>query len=276
MKLEAGLQSLRLCTDTDKSLFHSWSSSFAAGHFDGHQSVLPAPDHRVFHGMAHKLVSAMFFLMEEAKRVVAEMSWRDSLRAGLLRRTRVYHLKKGKMYVGLTISGWSAVLTAAPFAFGRELRRPSMAALGFGMDLLWVLHRLTATLYFFSRVALDGAAAGRERRTAHTLGEEVADFAALVQRVCLRLDCALFQRALAVPSLHRPMEMCALVSPAGPVGHVRHVTELGLDGAHQPNERAFAGGNGHDDAGQAMRAMVESEFFSRLVLAPSSFFVPPE
>lgn len=74
MKLEAGLQSLRLCTDTDKSLFHSWSSSFAAGHFDGHQSVLPAPDHRVFHGMAHKLVSAMFFLMEEAKRVVAEMS----------------------------------------------------------------------------------------------------------------------------------------------------------------------------------------------------------
>lgn len=139
-----------------------------------------------------------------------------------------------------------------------------------------MLHRLTATLYFFPRVALDGAAACRERRTAHTLGEELADFVALVQRVCLRLDCALFQRALAVPSLHQMMEMCALVSPAGPVGQVRHVTALELDGAHQPNKRAIAGGNGHDDAGQATRGMVESEFFSRMVLAPSSFFVPPE
>lgn len=136
MELEAGLQSLRLYTETDRSLFHTCSSSFAAGHFDGHQSVLPAPNHRVFHGVAQKLVSAMFFLMEESQQMVAEMSLRDCLRAGLLRRTRVYHLKKGKMYGGLTISEWSAVLTAAPFAFGRVLRRPLIAPFGFGMYLL--------------------------------------------------------------------------------------------------------------------------------------------
>jgi len=46
-------------------------------------------------------------------------------------------------------------------------------------------------------------------------------------------------------------------------------TELALESAHQPMKQFIIKGNGHDDAGQAMRQMQQTEFFSRLALSPA-------
>jgi len=122
-EIEICLQSLGLYPHTDGAIFHVWAAAFPEGHFDGHQSVLPAPDHLLFHGMTRKLVSALFFMLSEQQRSAVEASERDCLRAALLRLTQVYNPKKKKIN-GLTISEWAVVLTVAPTAFYRVLRQP--------------------------------------------------------------------------------------------------------------------------------------------------------
>jgi len=49
-----------------------WSTSFSAGHFDGHQSSLPVPDYLRFHGMTKKLVSVHFFVLQHGQRAAEE------------------------------------------------------------------------------------------------------------------------------------------------------------------------------------------------------------
>jgi len=165
-EMEIGLQSLGLYPHTDGAIFHVWAAAFPDGHFDGHQSVLPAPDHLVFHGMTRKLVSALFFILSEQQRSALEASLRDCLRAALLRRTQVYNPKKKKIN-GLTISEWAAVLTVAPTACNRVLRQPVhsplQAPIAIGLELLELLRDWTVNLYYYPRVPLDGATACRAR-----------------------------------------------------------------------------------------------------------------
>jgi len=276
-EMEIGLQSLGLYPHTDGAIFHVWAAAFPDGHFDGHQSVLPAPDHLVFHGMTRKLVSALFFILSEQQRSAVEASLRDCLRAALLRRTQVYNPKKKKIN-GLTISEWAAVLTVAPTAFNRVLRQPVhsplQAPIAIGFELLELLQDWTVNLYNYPRVPLDGATACRARLGSEHLAAQLELFTHAVSRVCERLDCVLLKRAVDVPNLHRMREVGHIVSPAGGVGHARHFSEMGLEGAHQPLKRAISRGNGQDDAGRATRQMQLSEFFSRLALEPSAFGVP--
>jgi len=58
--IEGGLKSLGLYETTGKSTFHDWAASFPSSSFDGHRSVLPAPNHLLFHGMTKKLITAIF------------------------------------------------------------------------------------------------------------------------------------------------------------------------------------------------------------------------
>ena len=58
--IDGGLKSLGLYETTGKSIFHDWAASFPSSSFDGHRSVLPAPDHLLFHGMTKKLITAIF------------------------------------------------------------------------------------------------------------------------------------------------------------------------------------------------------------------------
>jgi len=276
--VEKGLQSLGLHDHTDASPLHVWSKSFPAGHFDGHQSVLPAPDHLLFHGRTKKLVSALFFMLQHGQRAAVEASMRDGLQASLLHRTRVYNLKTQKIN-GLTISEWAAVLTIAPAAFSRvltqevHLRLPAPVLVG--LDLLEKLRDWAVALYFYPRVTLDGAAACRARSDEH-LASLLEAFMEAVKRMCLRLDCGLLKRALDVPNLHRTEEVSRAASRRGGFLHVRHFAELGLEAAHLPNKRAIARGNGRDDAGHAMRKMVASDFFSRLALNSAAFGIPED
>jgi len=277
-EMEAGLQSLGLYLHTDRAVFHTWAAAFPKGHFDGHQSILPAPDHLVFHGMARKLVSALFFMLSEPLRNAVEASLRDCLRAALLRRTRVYNPKTRKIN-GLTISEWAAVLTVAPTAFSRVLCQPAhsplLAPISLGLELLELLRDWTVKLYYYPRVSLDGVAACRVPRGSNQSASQLHRFMNAVVHVCERLDCVLLKRALDVPNLHRLWEVEEVVSPRGGGGHVRHFSEMSLEGAHQLLKRAISRGNGQDDAGHAMRQTQLSEFFSRLALEPSAFGVPP-
>jgi len=55
--------------------------------------------------------------------------------------------------------------------------------------------------------------------------------------------------------------------------HERIFTELALESAHQRMKPATMKRKGHDDAGEAMRRMQQTEFFSRLTFFPACFGV---
>lgn len=274
--IEDGLKSLGLYGDTQEGVLHQLSAALPDGQFDGHRSVLPAPDHLLLHGLAKKLVCAIMFMIPKEQRAAAEMSLRDCLRAAHMRRTRVYNVVSGKMY-SPSISEWAAVMTVAPIAFGRVLQRSSDPVVGqpllLALGLLQQLSDLTAYAYHFPRADLDGVAACRARKVPGGFATKVDRFLEAVTSVCLRNDCMVLKTAMDVPNLHRLRELAAVVE--GGLGHVRHFMELALESAHQPMKRAMVKGNGHDDAGRAMRRMQQAEMVSRLA-TDASFFDLPE
>jgi len=263
--------------NTDNAVFHSWATTFPDGHFDGHESILPAPDHPVFHGLTRNLVSALLFMLSEDLRMEVEMSLRDCLCAALLRRTRVYNTKT-KNINGLSISEWAMVLTVAPKAFSRVLRQPVCsplsAPLSLLLDLLNMSRDWTVNLYYYPRVSLDGAAEFRARLGCDQLSIQLDLFMDAVVRACERLDCMLLKRALDTPNLHGMREVALVVSSSGGVGHARHFSEMGLEGAHEPLKTAISRGNGQDDAGHAIRQMQLSEVFSRLAFGAVVLWCP--
>lgn len=273
--IEDGLKSLGLYGDTDEGVLHKLSAALPDGHFDGHRSVLPAPDHLLLHGLAKKVVCATMFMIPKEQRATAEMSLRDCLRAAHMRRTRVYNIVSGKMY-SPSISEWAAVTTVAPIAFARVLQRPSDPSvpqpLLLALRLLRQLSDLTVYAYHFPRAELDGVAACRARKVPGGLSTKVDTFLEAVTAVCLRNDCVVLRTAIDVPNLHRLRELAAVVE--GGLGHVRHFMELALESAHQPMKRAMVNGNGHDDAGRAMRRMQQAEMVSRIATDASFFNLP--
>jgi len=272
--LANGLQSLGLYEDTDLSIFYVWAAELPAGHFDSHRSILPAPDHLLFHGLTKNLVGAIFFTMREEQRTVAELSIRDGLCAMGLRRTRVYSKKKDKGRVhALSISEWAAVLTLGPAAFARALQRTSdselQPPLRLSLELLGLLRDVAVAAYFFHRPELDGDVANTASEASPDLAVHVDALLCACRRLCQRGDCGLIAKAIDVPNLHRLREVVAVVQRC--LGHVRLFMELALESAHQPMKRAIDRGNGHDDAGRAMRVMLISEFISRLAVHPEKF-----
>lgn len=273
--IEEGLKSLGLYIDTDEGVLHKLSAALPDGHFDGHRSVLPAPDHLLLHGLAKKLVCAIMFLIPKEQRAAAELSLRDCLRAAQMRRTRVYNIVSGKMY-SPSISEWAAITTIAPIAFARVLQRPSDSVVAqpplLALGLLRKLSDLTVYAYHFPRADLDGVAACRARKVRGGLAAKVDQLLEAVTTVCMRNDCGVLKTAIDVPNLHRLRELAAVVE--GGLGHVRHFMELALESAHQPMKRAMVKGNGHDDAGRAMRRMQQAEMVSRIAMDASFFNLP--
>lgn len=273
--IEEGLKSLGLHSDTDQAVLHKLAVSLPPGHFDGHRSVLPAPDHLLLHGLSKKMVFAIMFMIPKEERVAAEMSLRDCLCAAQLRRTRVYNIASGKMY-SPSISEWAAITTVASIAFTRVLQRPSDPVISqpllLALRLLRRLSDLTVYLYHFPRADLDGVAACASRKEPGVLDDMVNKFFDAVTAVCRRNDCAVLRTAIDVPNLHRLRELAVVLE--GGLGHVRHVMELALESAHQPMKRAMLKGNGLDDAGRAMRRMQQTEMVARMAADPTFFNLP--
>lgn len=273
--LEAGLKSLGLYEDTDRAVLHRLSLALPAGEFDGHRSVLPAPDHLLLHGLSKKLVTAVMFIIPKAQRDWAELSLRDCLRAAQMRRTRLYNTSTGKMY-SPSITEWAAIISVAPIVFSRVLERPSepplSAPLAHAMKLLRQLSRLIAFIYHLPRVDLDGVASCRERKVVGVLTTKVNEFLAACHTIFLRSDCRILKTAMDVPNLHRLRELAVVLETE--VGHAAHCMELALESAHQPMKRAIQKSNGHDDAARAMRRMQQMELLSRITSNAAFFNIP--
>lgn len=273
--VEDGLKSLGIYKDTDQAVLHRLSSAMPSGQFDGHRSVLPAPDHLLLHGLSKKLVTAVTFLIPKAQRDSAELSLRDCLRAAQMRRTRLYNMSTGKTY-SPSISEWAAIVSVAPIAFSRVLERPSedpvSAPLDLAMDLLRQLSDLIAFVYHFPRAELDGVDCCRERKVVGVLTSKVNRFLTSCHAIFLRDDCRILKKAMDVPNLHRLRELAVVLETE--IGHAAHCMELALESAHQPMKRAIQRGNGHDDAGRAMRRMQQTELLSRIASSAAFFKIP--
>lgn len=273
--VEAGLKSLGLYKDTDRAVLHQLSMALPAGQFDGHRSVLPAPDHLLLHGLSKKLVTAVMFIIPKAQRDWAELSLRDCLRAAQMRRTRLYNMSTGKMY-SPSITEWAAIISVAPIAFSRVLERPSepplSPPLAHGMALLRQLSHLIAFIYHLPRMELDGVETCRERKVVGVLTSKVSGFLTACHTIFLRSDCRVIKAAMDVPNLHRLRELAVVLDSE--VGHAAHCMELALESAHQPMKRAIQKGNGHDDAGRAMRRMQQMELLSRINSDAAPFNIP--
>jgi len=259
-----------LRVDSASSVFHEWSEAFPDGVFDGHRSVFPAPDHLFYMGLTRCVVEAVYGMLSDDQRLLAEVSVRDALSKARLQRTRVLNIDKGTVYKGIKISEWAAVLAVGPFSFRRVLPVGSTsAALDVVLDVLSKLQAIVHAIYYFPRVDLDGADACRVRPSHAELLDVGDAFIAAVVAACLRPDCVFFANIIDVPNLHRMREVLNLSIPA--LLHVRHSLELAFESAHQFIKRAMRRGNGRDDARRAMVRVVEAELVSRLRLDPAHF-----
>jgi len=270
--VENGLKSLGLRVDSASSVFGEWYEAFPYGIFDGHRSIFPAPDHLFYMGLTRCAVEAVYGILSDDQRLLAEVSLRDSLSKARLQRTRVLKIDKGTIYEGIKISELAAVLAVGPMSLRRVLRTgATSAALEVVLDVLSKLQALVHSVYYFPRVDLDGADACRVRPSHKDLLEFADAFISAVVAACLRPDCIFFAGIIDVPNLHRLREVLNFSIPA--MLHVRHSQELAFERAHQFIMRAMRRGNGRDDARRAMVRVVEVELVSRLRLDPTYFGV---
>lgn len=272
-----GIQQLGLRADSDKSPLHELSQRLPEGMFDGHGSVLPAPDHLLFHGLARCCMKALFRALPKPLRPIVAASLRDALNSCGLRRTRVYHVRRDKVH-SLQIHEWAAVLSVAPLACRRKLpsvvgaRTLASSPVGAVLTVIDALSVFVCSAYFYPRVELDGGRACRRRYDSGSLEQKAESFMVAVRKLCLRTDCDAFSGTLDVPNTHRFKELMERTIEA--LGHVRDSLELPLEGFHQQLKRSIVRGNGHDDALRAMRRYVEQEVASRLRLDSLAFGVP--
>lgn len=272
-----GIQQLGLRLDSDQSPLHELSQRLPEGMFDGHGSVLPAPDHLLFHGLARCCMKTLFRALPKPLRPTVAASLRDALRCCGLRRTRVYHVRRDKVH-SLQIHEWAAVLSVAPLACRRCLpsdidgRTLALSPVGAVLTVIDALSVFVCSAYFYPRVELDGGRACRQRYDSATLQQKAESFMVAVRKLCLRTDCDAFSGILDVPNTHRFQELMGRTIDA--LGHVRDSLELPLEGFHQQLKRSIVRGNGHDDALRAMRRYVEQEVASRLRLDSEAFGVP--
>lgn len=276
--LKRGLQELGVHGDSDDSVLHHWAWRFPRIMFDGHRSVMPAPDHLVFHGLTKHLMLGIFAELNDEQSILAGTSFRDALARSHLPNTRIYN-PETKAVVSVGISEWASALTVAAFVFRRAVPESTQVSSGastpfqVGLEMLDAYTALVNALYYFPRCNLDGETACHRRASTGDLRILGDVFFGLVRTACLRSDTAALGRHVDKPNLHRLRELLDHVVPA--LQHLRHAQELLFENAHQPVKRAITSGNGWDDAGRAMERVRQCELASRLKAQPSFFGVPP-
>lgn len=275
--IKRGLQELGVRGDSDNSVLHHWAWRLPRCMFDGHRSVMPGPDHLVFHGLTKYLMVGIFAELNEDQSILVGTSFRDALACSHMPGTRIYN-PETKAVVSVGISEWASTLTVSAFVFRRVIPEAAPASSGastplqVGLEMLDAFTALVNAMYYFPRSELDGETACRGRPSVDRLRALGEVFFALVRKACLRSDTAALGRCVDKPNLHRLREVLDHVVPA--LQHVRHAQELLFENAHQPVKRAITSGNGWDDAGRAMERVRQCEFASRLKAQPSFFGVP--
>lgn len=232
-RLQRGLQLLGLRRSSDRSVLHLWARQLPRGMFDGHRSVMVAPDHLIFHGLTKRLVTATFRILSVSQRRLVGTSLREALAHSHLPVTAVHNVKRDSI-IALGISEWAATMTVFAVVLRRTLRSAKFVPPGPLTVLIRVMRIvdsftvLICAAYYCPRVELDGVPACRARATAERIQELAEEFFSHVRAACLREDMAAFGFSLDVPNLHRLRE---LVDHAGaatcaprPVASVRERT----------------------------------------------------
>jgi len=101
--ISRGLQELGLREDSHRSVLHLWARRLPRGIFDGHRSVMPAPDHLSFHGLTKRLVIGLFDLLSKGQRHRVGLSAREALAHSHLPSTKIYNDKRNSI-VSVSIS----------------------------------------------------------------------------------------------------------------------------------------------------------------------------
>lgn len=275
-----GLRNLGLRGNSHQSVLHLWARRLPVGMFDGHRSIMPAPDHLVFHGLTKRMMIGLFDILSKDESELVGTSFRDALARSHLPSTRIYN-PSTEAVISVGISEWAATLTVAAVVFRRALPSSTVhqeqdsviSPLQAALQVLDSYTELVNAIYYYPRSDIDGVAACRGRPTISSLKLLGDKFFRLVCAACLRGDTAAFGRAVDVPNLHRLREVLDHVIPA--LHHVRHAQELLFENAHQPLKRAVVTGNGWDDAGRALERARQCELASRLRLKPAYFGIPP-
>lgn len=254
------LQQLGLRLDSDDSVLDEWSWWLSDVMFDGHGSILPAPEHLLFYSVACWCVKMLLKAPPKELKPIVATSLRDALRACGLCRTRVFNVKRDTV-ISIHIHEWAAVLVVAPLACRRCLpsrmnncllaRSPISAVL----DVIDTLSKLTSAAYFYSRVDIDGGTACMSRYDSATLKTQADGFMLAVRRPCLRPDCDAFLSNMDVPNTHRFHEMMCRTIEA--LGHIRDSLKLPLKGFHQTLQRSTVRCNGQVDAVRSMWRYLE-------------------
>lgn len=279
--LSRGLRELGIRADSANSVLYLWARRFPTGLFDGHRSVIPPPDHLLYHVLTRRIIVGLFDLLSNEESELVGTSLRDSIARGHLASTRIYH-PKTEAVISVGISEWAATLTISAAVIQRDLPRavaePGASTLTTpwqaGLILLEAFTKLVSTLYYYPRAELDGETTCQSRPTVNSLGKPGDHFIPLLCAACLRGDTAAFGRAVNVPNLHRLREPLDHAIPA--LHHVRHAQELMFEKALQPLKRAIITGSGRDDAGRALERARQCEHASRISLEPSFCGIAPE
>lgn len=224
-----GLRLLGLRLDSDEGILHQWARLLPDGMFDGHGSVLPAPDHLIFHGLAHCSLKALFQALPKTYKNAVASSLRDALAVCGLRRTCVFNARRDKVN-RLHIHEWAAVLAVAPIACRRELpptlggRPLAVSPVGAVLDIIDSLSAFASAAYFYPRAELDGGLACRARYTHTNLDQLSEAFLVAVSKLCVRPDCDAFSSVMDVPNTHRLREL--MVRTVQALGHIRDSLEF--------------------------------------------------
>lgn len=265
--------------DTDGSPFHAWSQALPDGMLDAYRSVVPAPDHLFYNGIACDLLGACFQAISKDDRSPVLASLREALARSGLHRTSPYNARTGKVN-SLSMSERAATLPVAPICFQRALSQSVTQVVGARTALRDVLQILTLFVnleratYFAPRAGLDGVDACRRAPTLAALQDLASEFFACVDASMRRSDDEAVQLVTLIdkPNLHRLREVYFFTLPGFLL--VRHVRELFYESAHQPLKRVVVKGNGHNDARAAMLRMLQTECFSRIAIEPATFNLP--
>lgn len=272
-----GLRLLDLRLDSDEGILHQWARLLSDGMFDGHGSVLPAPAHLIFHGIARCNLKTLFQAHPKTHKNAVASSLRDALVACGVRRTRVANARRDKVNI-LQIHEWAADLAMAPIACGRGLPRTlggrplAVSPVGAVLDIIDSLSALASATYFYARAELDGGRACRARYKHTNLDQLSEAFLVAVSKLCVRPDCDAFSSVNEAPNTDRFRDLMVRIVQA--LRHIRDSLELPLESLYQTLKRSIVRGNGDDDAGRAMSRYVDQEAVSRLSLDADVFGVP--
>lgn len=255
---------------------------------DPYRACVVAPDH-LFFGLSQNVIAAVLYCCSVEERKSAEACMLISLREHQLSVQNKLFADSGACLLPMSISQVRSVVLVAPAVFrsvkamhscpgsnaysrvsasGRPYTSSNHAHYSRVLFLLEMFQILVAETAAYPVLALDGRALVREfnrdsgRYRMNKLYGMACRYVKELDEVC-KLSSKLCE-ILDKPNVHRLIELYAHTIPA--YGHVKHITELLFESAHQPLKRGITNSNHSSPQVAAVYAALQNDWESRLAL----------